>query len=123
MRPRVPLRRLLAWPFRVVWANLAMFGYFPENIQDNPHVPPVLITDFRIFNAPVPIGPDSPLVAAITETAAITLTHDQSVISFEFHSLEGIISISDVKSDLTEYFTGHDVKTVTTAIRFHIMEV
>ena len=31
-------------------------AFFPENVRDNPYVPPVVITSFRIFNKPVPIG-------------------------------------------------------------------
>ena len=31
-------------------------AFFPENIRDNPYVPPVVITSFKIFNKPVPIG-------------------------------------------------------------------
>ena len=28
-------------------------AFFPENIRDNPYVPPVVITSFKIFNKPV----------------------------------------------------------------------
>ena len=31
-------------------------AFFPDNIRDNPYVPPVVITSFKIFNKPVPIG-------------------------------------------------------------------
>ena len=31
-------------------------AFFPENVRDNPYVPPVVITSFKIFNKPVPIG-------------------------------------------------------------------
>ena len=31
-------------------------AFFPENIRDNPYVPPVVLTSFKIFNKPVPIG-------------------------------------------------------------------
>ncbi len=40
-------------------------AFFPENIRDNPYVPPVVITDFKIFNKPVPISADSVLQQAI----------------------------------------------------------
>ncbi len=32
-------------------------AFFPENVHDNPYVPPVVITSFKIFNKPVPVGP------------------------------------------------------------------
>ena len=31
-------------------------AFFPETIRDNPYVPPVVITSFKIFNKSVPIG-------------------------------------------------------------------
>jgi ligand-binding sensor domain-containing protein len=40
----------------------------PEEIEPNPHVPPVVLTGFRIFNQPPLIGaPGSPLTKAISE--------------------------------------------------------
>ena len=36
-------------------------AFFPENVRDNPYVPPVQITSFKILNKPVPIGADSAL--------------------------------------------------------------
>jgi streptogramin lyase len=36
-------------------------AFFPETIRDNPYVPPVVITSFKIFNKPVPIGAKSVL--------------------------------------------------------------
>ena len=36
--------------------NNGITTFFPENIRDNPYVPPVVITSFKIFNKPVPIG-------------------------------------------------------------------
>jgi signal transduction histidine kinase/ligand-binding sensor domain-containing protein len=62
-------------------------AFYPQDIKDNPHVPPVVITGFRLFNEPVPIGGDSPLQKAIGETAALTLSHRDNVFSFEFAAL------------------------------------
>ena len=36
-------------------------AFFPEDIRDDPHVPPVVLTSFKIFNNPVPIGAGSVL--------------------------------------------------------------
>ena len=36
--------------------NNGITTFFPENIRDNPYVPPVVLTSFKIFNKPVPIG-------------------------------------------------------------------
>lgn len=62
-------------------------AFFPENIQDNPYVPPVVVTDFKIFNRPVPISADSVLKQAISSVDALTLSYQDSVFSFEFAAL------------------------------------
>ncbi|MEZ4767702.1 MAG: two-component regulator propeller domain-containing protein [Caldilineales bacterium] len=64
--------------------------FVPQELQDNPQVPPVYLTDFQIFNQSVSIGPDSPLAQNINHTAEIELAHDQSVLSFEFAALNFI---------------------------------
>ncbi|HEY8937355.1 MAG TPA: two-component regulator propeller domain-containing protein [Cyclobacteriaceae bacterium] len=65
--------------------------FFPDSIIERPYDPPIELTSFLLFNTVVPIARDSsiksPLKKSITETNAITLSHDQSVISFEFASL------------------------------------
>ncbi len=69
------------------------FNFFkPEDIKPNPYVPPVLITDFQIFNKPVGIGENSPLQTHISEAERITLSYKQNVFSFEFTALNYISS-------------------------------
>ncbi len=46
-------------------------AFHPDLIQDNPFVPPVVLTDFEIYGQPVPVGPDSPLQQPIERTTAI----------------------------------------------------
>ena len=62
-------------------------AFFPENVRDNPYVPPVVITSFKIFNKPVPIGPKSVLKKAIPYADSVTLSYKDSVFSFEFAAL------------------------------------
>jgi PAS domain S-box-containing protein len=65
-----------------------MNAFYPERLRDNPHVPVVALTGFLVLNKAVPIGgKDSPLQRAINETDSITLSHAQSVFSFEFAAL------------------------------------
>lgn len=60
----------------------------PDNIAENTTIPPVVITDFQIFYKPVELGAKgSPLKEKITLTKELTLTHKQSVFSFDFVSL------------------------------------
>lgn len=61
----------------------------PDEINDNLFVPPVVISDFRIFNKPVAIGEkDSPLKKSITVQEEIVLSYSDSVFSFEFAALD-----------------------------------
>jgi signal transduction histidine kinase/streptogramin lyase len=62
-------------------------AFFPENIQDNPYVPPVVLTDFQLFNKPVEIGADSPLKKAVNLADQITLRHDQNAVRLRFAAL------------------------------------
>ena len=62
-------------------------SFFPENVRDNPYVPPVVITSFKIFNRPVPIGPNSILKKAISYVDSLTLSYRDSVFTFEFAAL------------------------------------
>lgn len=60
----------------------------PDSIRDNPYIPPVVITDFQIFNENVPISSvGSPLTKSISETDEIVLTWREKVFSFEFSAL------------------------------------
>ncbi|EDN70475.1 two-component system sensor histidine kinase/response regulator [Beggiatoa sp. PS] len=64
----------------------------PEKLKDNPFIPPVVITDFQIFNQSVGIGENSPLQQPISLTKALTLSYQDSVFSFEFAALNYINS-------------------------------
>ncbi|MDM8564661.1 two-component regulator propeller domain-containing protein [Candidatus Halobeggiatoa sp. HSG11] len=59
--------------------------FHPLKVKDNPYVPPVIITDFKIFNQPVAIG--ETLTQHISETNNIILNYQQSFFSFEFAAL------------------------------------
>jgi len=63
-------------------------SFYPEEVTDSTFIPPVVLTDFKLFNKPVPIGgEDSPLKQHINETEHIILSHRQSAFSFEFAAL------------------------------------
>jgi hypothetical protein len=67
-------------------------SFYPERIQQNPYVPPVVLTDLKIFNKSAEVGtPDSPLTKAITETQALTLSYTQSMVTFEFAALNFVV--------------------------------
>ena len=62
--------------------------FHPETIRPNSFIPPVVFTDFQLFNKSVRAGEEgSPLLNSIQETKEIILKHDQSMFSFEFAAL------------------------------------
>jgi signal transduction histidine kinase/ligand-binding sensor domain-containing protein/DNA-binding response OmpR family regulator len=68
----------------------------PDKIIETTYDPPLILTDFQIFNKTVSVAQNandpSPLKADISETKQLTITHEQSVISFEFVSLDFALS-------------------------------
>jgi PAS domain S-box-containing protein len=62
-------------------------AFHPDKVVDSPYVPPVVLTDFRLFDRPVTVGADSPLKRSIGYTSALSLSHDQNVFSLEFSAL------------------------------------
>ena len=61
--------------------------FYPDRLSPSPYVPPVVLTEFRLFNKPVERGPDSPLHKPIWATDSLTLTHAQSIFTLEFAGL------------------------------------
>ncbi|NIO80033.1 MAG: hypothetical protein GTN53_05710 [Candidatus Aminicenantes bacterium] len=62
--------------------------FYPDRIEDNHYIPPIVITGFKIQNRPVNIGKDSRLKKHITETKEIILSYKDSFFSFEFAALD-----------------------------------
>ncbi len=64
-----------------------LLAFFPGNIRNNPYIPPIVLTDFRIFGKSVPINKNSVLQQNINETNTLTLPHNLNAITFEFAAL------------------------------------
>jgi signal transduction histidine kinase/ligand-binding sensor domain-containing protein/DNA-binding response OmpR family regulator len=62
--------------------------FFPSDIKLSTFMPPLLITDFQIFNKSVEINDDSPLKSSIFQTEKIILSYTQNVFSFQFAALD-----------------------------------
>ncbi len=65
--------------------------FYPQGIIQ-PSVPPaVVLSDFRLLNKSVPVNDrhntTSPLTRVINQTDALTLTHEDNILSFEFAAL------------------------------------
>ncbi|MFC1852062.1 two-component regulator propeller domain-containing protein [candidate division CSSED10-310 bacterium] len=63
-------------------------SFDPASIKDNPHIPPIALIDFQLFNESVPVNAGSVLHKSITETKEITLSYDDNFFSFEFVALD-----------------------------------
>ena len=67
-------------------------AFFPDQVVAdavvaNAFVPPIVLTDFRLFGRPVTLSPGSPLKKAVNYTDAITLSHSQNIFSIGFSAL------------------------------------
>ena len=59
----------------------------PEEVTADSYAPPVVLTSFDLFGAPVDVGPKSPLQRVIGFSREVVLTHDQNSFSFLFSAL------------------------------------
>jgi signal transduction histidine kinase/ligand-binding sensor domain-containing protein/CheY-like chemotaxis protein len=62
-------------------------SFFPEQVVDNLYIPPIVITDFKLFNESVEVGEEAPLQKPINVTETIELPYTDDFFSFEFASL------------------------------------
>ena len=67
-------------------------SFFPNHIVNAPYNPPLVLTDLEVFNRSVEVAKNnndpSPLKKDISETRSIRLSHNESVISIEYASLD-----------------------------------
>jgi ligand-binding sensor domain-containing protein len=62
--------------------------FHPDSVRDNPHLPPVRLVDFKLFNRSVAVGaPGSPLDLHIGHAPSVVLDHEQSVFTIDFVAL------------------------------------
>jgi len=67
-------------------------AFFPDQVVAdavvaNAFVPPIVLTDIRLFGRPVTLSPGSPLKKAVNYTDTITLSHSQNIFSIGFSAL------------------------------------
>lgn len=63
--------------------------FYPDQVKDQTFVPPVVFTDFQLFNKSIDFKiPDGPLQKSITETDEIVLNYEDKVFSFQFAALD-----------------------------------
>ena len=92
---RTSHRRFSGFPAASETASGEMFfgfsngaiSFFPDEIEDDSTPPPVVLTDFRLFGAPVSVGGDSVLKESISVARPVTLPPSQNTFSLEFAAL------------------------------------
>ena len=71
----------------ILGSSKGLTTFYPDRLSDNPYVPPVVLTDFLLFNKPVYPGADSPLHKPIWAADSVTLTHTQGIFTLDFAAL------------------------------------
>ncbi|MHA2031817.1 MAG: ligand-binding sensor domain-containing protein, partial [Candidatus Kariarchaeaceae archaeon] len=85
--PRFTSRSCRSPEGEIFWGLQGGFmSFFPDSLKKNLFIPPVVITEFRIFNR------KAKLDSAIGEKKYIILSHEQKVFSFEFAALNYVAS-------------------------------
>ncbi len=88
------------------FGGLHGFNVFnPDSLKENKIIPPVYLTDFLLFNEPVPIGEkNSPLKKHISQTRELVLNHRQNFLTFKFVALNFIHSEKNQYAYILEGF-------------------
>jgi signal transduction histidine kinase/ligand-binding sensor domain-containing protein len=64
-------------------------AFYPENIVINTHIPPVVITDCKIFNRSLSLGDEEAILRqTITFTDTMIVNYRDNILSFEFAALD-----------------------------------
>ncbi len=104
---------------KMYFGGLNGFDIFdPQQVQDEPFTPQVVLTDFMIFNKEIQVfDQNSPLQQHISEAQQIELEYDRSVITFHFSALSFLPPEKNLYAYQLEGFdkNWHDVKTKRTA--------
>src|SRR5580692_2503189 len=62
-------------------------GFFPDNVEEAPYSPKVVLTDLELSGAPAAIGDGRPLSHSIAYTDRIVLPHEINIFSLSFAGL------------------------------------
>ncbi|HMB92579.1 MAG TPA: two-component regulator propeller domain-containing protein, partial [Rhodothermales bacterium] len=69
----------------------------PDRLKENTFVPPVVLTDFQLFNRPVEIGgEESPLQQHISVAEEVVLSYEQNVLTFTFAALDFMAPVKNL---------------------------
>ena len=91
----------------LLFGSIAGFNIFnPRDILTEEYQAPLVFTELRIFNRPVPIKNDKNAILkkSISETSHLVLQYDQNVFTLEFSALDFINSTNNIYSYYLEGF-------------------
>jgi len=91
--------------------------FYPDKLADNLYPPPVVISDFKISNKSLDIGPNSPLKQSITFTKQVVLPYSNDNFTLEFAALDFTdpkknqykYKLEGFNTDWVDWGTRHDV--------------
>ncbi len=66
-------------------------SFYPRSFSPSNYVPPIVFTDFRLFNEPVVPGKKHVLEKPISVTDTIVLTHKQNIFTVEFSAINYVL--------------------------------
>ena len=72
------------------------YSFYPDQLSDQPTLPMLQFTDFKIGSEKVLVDPDGVLQAPVWQTNNIKLNHDQNTFSFDFNAID-YKSTGDIK--------------------------
>lgn len=67
-----------------------LLAFYPDSIVDNTYIPPIVITELRVFDKQVNIDSNSPIHVAGSRRAGLELPHNQNFLAFEYAALNYI---------------------------------
>lgn len=80
-------------------------AFFPEHVKENPHVPEIVLTDFRLFNDRVTPEESGVLTSHINDVSDIEVPYHQNHLTFEF----AVLNYSQSAKNRYSYFLeGYD---------------
>ena len=62
--------------------------FYPSEVKDNPHIPPIVFSGFKLFNQCSHVNEVSPLQNSITSTESLELSYRQNIFSIEFSAMD-----------------------------------
>jgi signal transduction histidine kinase/ligand-binding sensor domain-containing protein/DNA-binding response OmpR family regulator len=89
------------------------YSFHPDSINTNTYIPPIAITDLKLFNKSVKVdsGKRAILTRNIAYTKDINLKYNQNDLSFEFAALDYTISLRNLYAYRLEGFQNEWVET------------